>query len=588
MEFLFKSFLKANGHIPLSVVETTSPDLAEPNIFYILKSDKVNGIKEILFPSGKALFLGDPVFHGENTQYLQNCFNKLDLKSVIKSVDGFYFLVILNNHDQKLIITSSLFGILPVYYAVFKGTLLVSSSLQLIAEQTESSGHTVDKQYYLEKALFNYPLFNRTPIKEISTLPSNSCLEYSHANFSIKKYLAIHDYFTCDPKPWRKALDELSNLFIDQAQAFLPDEKFVATLTGGFDGRTVIGLALNQKKKFDTYSYGCDSDLDVTIPAKIAPMLNIFYQPVIFDKTYAKEYFWLHANEFVIKSHGLGNFSRAHYHYALETRLKDSRYLVTGNFGSEIIRSMKIPGVMISSPLFAMFEISDRSAYRDKILTYPGLLYLKRDHVEGAISDLLEEIDLYLLSLPPGLTLNQKFYVYLFEEVFRKYFGPEIMVQRNHLRSRSPYLNFTFIEALLKTEIAGANSAFKETNPFKRYHGQVLYAHILKKTFPKLLDLPLDRGYKPRDFLTLCGPLNIAIGYLKKNYFVKRDKNLTSYSTMTYEANLDHLFDVGIDDALFNRTFFTAQLVGGWKNDQMNFINMISAAHFHNLLQMKY
>lgn len=579
MEFFTKLSLNKAIQKPIAIVETNILKKIELGHFYIVNDGGLNGIKEIRFNSGKALFLGDPVFHNDDFKCQREYFGKGDIGSVIRNVDGFYFLVIINE-DQNIKITSSLFGILPIYFAVFNGLLFVSSSFRLIIDQTKLYSHNVDQHYYLEKALFNYPLFNRTPVKEISTLPSNSFLEYSNNNYIIKKHLNICEYFTSNPKPWRKSLDELSDLFIDQAQAFLPDEKFIAAFTGGFDSRTVIGLALKQGKRFEAYSYGSATDLDVTIPAKISSMLNIFYQPVILDKTYATEYFWLHANAFVVKSHGLGNFSRAHYHYAVETRLKDSRYLVTGNFGSEIIRAMKIIGVMTSGPLFDMFEISDLSAYRKKILSYPGLLYLNPNLVDGAISDLMEEIPLYLLSLPSELSLNQKFYVYLFEEVFRKYFGPEIMIQRNYLRNRSPYLNFAFIEALLKTEIAGANSAFRETNPFKRYHGQVLYAHILKKTFPKLMDMPLDRGYKPRDFLTVAGLLNIASGYLKRNHFIKQNKNPPSYSTFVNKANLTNFNNVGIDSTVFNQAIFNAKLFDGWEMDEMNFTNMFSAAMF--------
>jgi hypothetical protein len=261
--------------------------------------------------------------------------------------------------------------------------------------------------------------------------------------------------------------------------------------------------------------------------------------------------------------------------------------LVTGNFGSEIIRIMKIPGVMASGPLFEIFRWSGQQSIAKRIGSYQGINYLKQELVEKTFDPLLEEIRLWLGSLSSDLSENQKFYVYLFEEIFRKYFGPEIMVQRHFLHNRSPYLSFGFIEALLKTELAGANGDFLETNPLKRYHGQVLYAHILKKTFPKLLHMPLDRGYKPNDFLSVFGPLNIMAGYFKKNCLTRRDKNLPSYATLTHKSNLDQYRNIALDHSVFDGAFFSTMMNHGWKGDQMNFINMLSAAFYLNVLAEK-
>jgi len=587
MKFIIKLSLGSNGNEAVSLVLPPATDLGIVNKLNLISIDKNQDIKKYQFTSGYALFLGDPIFHDNDSRNLTDLLEKNDVGQVIRDVDGFYFLIIVSERGHKFIVSGSLFSILPVYVAEKGRILFVSSSLEMILSQMSSIRLSVDKQYYLEKALFNYPLFNRTPVREITVLPTNSHLEYSNGKYIVKKHLQITDYFTSTIKPWRKSLDDLSDLFIAKAQAFLPEDNFMATLTGGFDGRTVVGLALHQRKKFETYSYGSENDPDVSIPRNIAKRLGFHHHAVILDETYARNHFWPHAEQFVLKSNGQGNLSRAHYHYALEMELKNYRCLVTGNFGSEIIRTMKIAGVMASSLLFDMFAMKDQKIFQDKIRAYPGIRYLNPDSINNSIDSLLEEIRLYLAAQPENLTINKRFYIYMFEEVFRKYFGPEIMVQRYFIRNRSPYLCFSFIEELLKTEIAGANGDFIETNPFKRYHGQVLYAHVLKKTFPALLHIPLDRGYKPIDFLTFSGPLNIAFGYLKRNYIKKQDRSIPSYSTNTNKINLNRYNEINLNDSIFNREHIKLAIHEGWISDQMNFINMISAAYYHNWLTTK-
>lgn len=588
MQFIIKLSLDDACNEEVSVISQSTTVFGSENKLYLSNYDETRNSIRHQFESGHALFLGDPVFHDNDSRRLIERLENNDVGNVIRDVDGFYFLVIINKKENKFLVSSSLFSILPVYVAENNRSLIISSSLELILSQMNSKRCSKDEQYYLEKALFNYPLFNRTPVREVKVLPANSHLEYSNGRYAIKKHLQISDYYASTIKPWRKSLDHLSDLFIDNSKAFLPDEKFLATLTGGFDGRTVVGLSLHQGKKFETYSYGAENDPDVSIPASIAKKLGFPHHVVILDEAYARNSYWQHAEQFVLKSNGLGNLSRAHYHYALGNKLKSFRFLVTGNFGSEIIRTMKIPGVMVSRLLLDMIGREDQGALRDEIRKYPGIRYLNPGILNEALDSLLEEIRLYFASQPRTLTINKKFYIYLFEEVIRKYFGPEIMIQRDFICNRSPYLSFPFIEELLKTEIAGANGDYLETNPLKRYHGQVLYAHVLKKAFPALLHIPLDRGYKPNDFLTITGPLNIALGYVKRNFISKQDTNIPNYSTNTNHINLNQFSDVHIDDALFAGDLFGSLIKDGWKNDQMNFINMISAAFYHDWLTRKY
>lgn len=552
-----------------------------------LQSNKINLIqndtkfyREINFTNGKAILIGDPIINETNSKSVVNYLEKKDVSSFIKAVDGFYFLMVLNSTDKKITVTSSMFSLLSVYYLQTGKEISISSSLSILKKENANISYSVDQQYYIEKALFNYPLFNRTPFKEIKLLSSNSILKISSEEIQIEKHTEIHNYFTDTPTPWRNSVESISDLFIDCAKPFLPSEKFITTLTGGFDGRVVAGLALSERKPFETYSYGSAEDPDVILAKDISNKINVKYHPLLLGADFATHHYWHHAQAFVTESNGLGNFSRAHYGFATDTVLKNTNYLLTGNFGSELIRAMKTPGVMISELGFDLFRTDFKERVQEKIKSCKALNYLHPDLISVTLNNLEAELINYLNSLPGHLSQNQKFYIFIFEEVFRKYFGPEISIQRKKLNNRSPFLCFRFIQELLKTEIAGANSKFQESNPINRYHGQVLYAHILKKTYPQLNEMNLDRGYKPKDFLTTFGIAKIVLGQVKRKYITKRNTVIPSYANSILDSNVNNFKSIKLESDIFNTPYFETMNKGSWRTDQRNYLNMNSAAYY--------
>lgn len=554
------------------------------NIVSLLGQDSVNKT-EVKFNAGLAVFIGDPVFHRTSQSNLKPNLEQGHIGTVIRETDGFYYLLVIYHNEQKLIIASGNFSVIPVYYSETGDVLTVSSSFGLIAFQDGNCSKTTDVQYYLEKALFNYPLFNRTPLKEVSLLPSNSYLEYCNSKFIIRKHTDIYDFFTPEPGPWRASLEEISGLFIEKARAFIPDSPGLVALTGGYDSRAVAGIASGSDMISGSFTYGSRGDHDITIASEISRFLNISHVPVVLDEDYAAKYFWQNGLEFLKKSDGLGNFSRSHYNFILENYLKGHPYLLTGNFGSEILRSAKVPGVVTSGALFKVFAIKNREVLEKELRSEPGMRYLNRAVTESTLHNVVEEIKAYSDKMPGWISLNQRFYAYIFEEVFRKYFGPEIMVQRGLIKHRAPFLCFSFIEGILKTGLAGANGNFMENNPLKRYQGQVFYASVLKKTSPSMLHFKLDRGYRPADLLMVSGNLNIMAEYIKKKVSVKRRQVTPDYLSLSLAANMKHFREVDADRDLFDRSYLETITASNLIPDQVNFVNMMSAVVYRNLIR---
>lgn len=586
MDFFVKLSLDRNRDGLHLGFETGPLTRTEFNKIYLV-DHRSEDFHEIRFTEGVAVFLGDPVFHGGDREELIADLGKGDIGSVIRKTDGFYFLAVIYERTGKLIISSGIFNILPVFLSRSGDALMLSSSFTVLRNNYGAGLLTDDRQYYVEKALFNYPLFDRTPFREISLLPSNSYLEYVNSDFRISKHTFVHDYFTGAGESQRSSLVSLSDLFIENASDFIPEDRTALALTGGFDSRVIAGIAHHRGEVPEAYAYGSEGDPDILIASEISDFMGTRFIPVILDGAYAKDYFWQNALRFMSKSHGLGNLSRAHYNYIPDNHLKGVRYHLSGNFGSELLRSMKVPGVVTSEALFDIFAAGNTGELSQKLLENPALKYLNGQITGKAISSLTTEISEYLERLPEHLTVNQKFYTYMFEEVFRKYFGPEVGVQRTFLKPRTPFLSFRFIEELLKTDLAGANGHFRESNPFKRFRGQILYAHILNRIYPELAEFRLDRGYRPKDLMAPRGYLNITYGYLKRKYSGSSEDDTPDYLNLSLAQNISEFHKFKPDEAIFDAPYIKRKTEGDWVTDQMNFVNIMSAVIYSNILRDK-
>lgn len=542
-------------------------------------------IHEVKRDGTVSIFLGDIVYRrrgfADVASYLESVLDGFKPEK-LRHMPGFFYLIQACPKERWIRVFSSVFSILPVYYHQHDGVTHIASSLRSI-RKVSPARLTPSPLFLLEKCLFNYALFNETWFSEVKLLASNSYLHFQEG-LKVIRHACISDHYAQAPARWQDSLDDLSDRFISAANDHLPASRFIATLTGGFDSRTIVGVALNAGKEFSTYSYGGTETDDVLIPRRIADELGFEHRIIPIDEEYAAGEYWRHALEFVRKSEGGGNISRSHYSFAAKILGKEADCLVSGNFGSEIIRAMKSPGVMVPQPVFDIFEISDLLQLKNAFKHNPGLRYLQTGDFDEALEKLMDEISMFRAGLPTGLTTNQQFYIYMFEEVFRKYFGPEILAESGALRHRAPFIDFSFVEAMLKTDLAGVYSRFRESNPFKRFHGQVLYAHIMRKTCPKLLDILLDRNYYPRDFLSPFGHARITAGYFAKKITTRKQKASPAYSSLCLHSSREQIQKLEWNREYFDREYFRAEADGGWMTDQEIFTNMVSAAIYFNEL----
>ncbi len=480
--------------------------------------------------SSEFLAWGDPIEFKSLNRDLSN----LNVKDIIYNLRGHFYFAFFNKIKRQLIIGNSIFSILPLYYFQTSSNLYISNNPFNAHDHDNLIRY--NKRFLLENILFNYPLFNESCIQGVRLLPCNSYFYVFNKKISILQHTSIEDYFSPISSTKKNTANNLAEFFIEQVEHYLP-EKYSASLTGGLDSRTLTACGLYYKRHFDTYSFGSIESKDLNIATNLAAKNSLPFNSIILDNNYINVHSFTNGLIFINEAFGTASFARAHYLYSSRLLAKNHKYLVTGNFGSELFRAIHVPGNIFSPNLYKIINAVNYDQAIKSLESSTEWEWLKR----SSFKDEWESLKADLKTLPcfnlvhRSLTKNQQFYKIVFDEVFRKYFGAEIVNQFHYLINRTPFLDIDFVKAILKTDFAGANSEFFVHSPFKRYKGQVIYAHIIKNAYPHLGRQLLDKGYTPFDIINNFGKIKAAFSYYLKK-IKKRHEKLKNYDPYLVNA----------------------------------------------------
>lgn len=582
MNFIISGAWSAGWKVSITKTGDTNPVIR--NNFINLGVDVRNDAYCQIVHADEKIFclIGDfiipELWRTDTIKFLKDYFSDFSIEK-LRGAKGNFYLIIIDEKSQQIKITSSMMSILPLYYFISDAVFMVSSRADSIVKQCNTI-FKVNNTYILEHLLFGYSLQDSTIFRGIKLLPVNSYFEINGIKSSIWEHTRVADYFVSTPVPWQESLEALSDMFIDRAKDYFPDEPYFSSFTGGLDSRTILALGLSVGGQITAYSYGGSDDKDVYIPGDICKKINVPYQPFILNENYARQMFFQDAQEANQITEGMLRFSRATYLFMSREISKVSNYMLSGNFGSELLRTARMSGNVISETAFEIFESISDKELAHRIKNSPRFKYLHLSAFQHELEDIIEKCLDYRKRSDKLLLTNQRFYQFMFEEVFRKYFGAEIVLENQYLINRTPFLDFGFFAEILKSEFAGCNTRFRASNPFDRFVGQALYPSIIKKTYPLLLKYKLDREYSPGDFLSGVGRIRIACGYLRRKIYKDRNRyHQPEYNRIAMDLNMSR-----IDPATYDLPFVKMGLFSSLLKDRNNSSDYINLNIYLSLL----
>lgn len=457
------------------------------------------------------------------------------LKNILRHFGGHYYWIL--QSSDSIMVGGSFANVLPIYYASNDKEIVVGSRMSDIIESLDTL--TLNETNLLERYVFNYTFTNNTWWREVHLLPTHSVLSIEE---NILQLQNIDIPLLPDVGFIRSTKSALSNIvdaFIDRSKKYYPDSECGISLTGGFDGRTLVSTAVHHKKPFFTYSFGREDSKDVQVASKIARTSDFEYFPILLNNDYAKNHGVQASIDFLTESEFNGNLGRPHYLYTAKVLSNRTRYIITGNFGSELFRALHLPGVMMSEILIDIF--AGTPGWELQIIEKARKIRL--ENRKEACEELISAVKEYLLQHHYAHA-NHTFYHYVVHEIFRKYFGPELVMQSHHLINRTPYLDYSFILSLNETRWSGIHSPLFEKSKLKRMKGQEFYAALLKRTDNKLYREKTSKGYAPKDLHSIPGLLHILKAVaLRKLLSSETDENNLGYLLNNHMSELRQLIE---------------------------------------------
>ncbi len=513
--------------------------------------------------------------------YLYKAFGE----KLIKYVKGWFNLLIVDKKEQTYHLLNSRFGMRPLYYAVVNGYFVFSSELKSILKCSLIKNE-INEKAIIEYALFHYPLGEDTYMRNVFLLNPAMHITIKDSKIMQHKYWEQESLFANELFSLRDSLEGAEAILKKVVNELHQDsEKIGISVTGGVDGRTILSLINKEKHDLLLYSFGIPESGDVEVPRKISEQLSYNYFPIYLDNNYVHKSFNEYARKAILFSDGRSSLARAHYPYVFELLSKRIKVVLTGICGSELLRPFCDTGVVIADNVKLLHTINHSCI--DTIFDHcTSLKYYNKTMIDKVKPSILESIKTMTSHNNPELTLNQKLYVFIIREVFRKYFGVEMTMESPFLYNRSPYLDYEFVDFIFKTPLCGANYDFFTKNPFVRIHGQQLYSYIMSRNHKTLAKINTNKMYAPYDLLTTEGKMKAGLAYYYRKFFVKvRDEyNLTSGLKYFMLHNRNILNE---NEFLDIKNIIGDYDNGDWEKNKINFFKVISWAFWYNFIALK-
>jgi hypothetical protein len=360
-------------------------------------------------------------------------------------------------------------------------------------------------------------------------MPPGGQLRFSEGVPEIRHYFSPFDELQAISVDYDEEMGllHLENILRNNLEQYLfHPERTAVALTGGYDSRTNLALLGQRAKDFQFYSYGTPGTYDLSIPGKIAETLGLKYRPILLDESY-REHYGRYAGLAVELGDGQAEANRANYVYAFDKLGQQYDYILTGLFGSELIKLPTSMGNFISRDMRSLLEAEDQEAEMERILADALDRKLVEPELLSAHADKLKERVLSHPYINNGCNFQQKYFFFLLMVGIRKYFMKEIKVERPFVSNLHPFLDLDFVRELLRTPFPWVHHWQGKKDLGRSLKTHRFYVSIISRNDPRLSRMMSTHAYTPA-FIKY--PLLLPLMALQYRLFKNRIKDKGSFN----------------------------------------------------------
>jgi hypothetical protein len=260
------------------------------------------------------------------------------------------------------------------------------------------------------------------------------------------------------------------------------------------------------------YSFGKKGGENTRVPINVSNLLKLKYKPVYLDDEYVLNYSDL-VKEAIYMADGLSINERANYIFAMKSIASTSRYNITGLI-AEMFGAVNLIGGIFNKNYFNYFYLGKQLSIVDMVkeVGLSSLIDLSilddksfQNELLHRMSQRKREIDLWKESKD-----SWNYYVKdLLTLGIRRFYGSQMHIERYYCENLTPFYDYDVLSYLFNSTYQYIYKNSFKRSPFVRKNNRYLQSMIIKHNYPRLGEIPLDRGYSSNymfDFRILLVP----------------------------------------------------------------------------------
>lgn len=420
-------------------------------------------------------------------------------ETFINYVKGTFIIVIYNKKGNDLLLVKDQLGLKYLYYKNDKGNYFISTNLndfKLLSPKINYSA-------VVEKILFTYPITEESYFEDVFMLKNGCILNLQNGEVSSAVYFSVDQIFS----PLNLLKKFSKQTFIDIFEKSVLQRASVSanlnvSLTGGFDGRSIVAVLLNHNYKFHSYSFGKQGGENTEVPMIVSQKLGLDYESILLEEVYENNYSRC-ALDAIHYSDGTSSFERANYIYAIEILAsRGTHYNISGLLGGEVFAPVRLKTDYINGTYYDLMYLGLNRSTHD-LLEEKGIKeYINEEIIDDR--DTLQKLASNVEERRKLINVWRKdecgwvFYLKDFVSLgFQQFYGNQIHLERYFNDNQTPFYDIDLLEYLYSTEhVYSYMNAFKDS-VFLRRNNRKLQTMIIRNFSKALSEIPVDRGYPP-------------------------------------------------------------------------------------------
>jgi hypothetical protein len=524
--------------------------------WYVLSRRKVNWVNYYSDDNITLIIFGYLFERDGDTPQIKSRFTARELKDwwvagnriYLDQFKGSYTVVVSDHISGEINVVTDPLNVRNVHYFEHKGTFAISSSVDAIIAYMRSVGISpaVNRVAFFQQYMLDFILQDETLVQDVHSVPAGHRMKINKQGLELTRYWDIFREFQVEkPRYGRwKGFKKLNIYLREHVRNHVdtPIHTSIA-LTGGYDSRALTALLGKKAVDYSFFSYGYGSSWDMSIPKKIAEGQKLRFQSYRFDKKFEEE-FEENVKVALSLSQGTALFTQANIPFIYRNYLKYRTSILTGLFGSELIKFPSGRGLFVDENMLSvLMSKNPRSTLElmvDKI-PYP----LNKELVTGELREKLIQSILQHPVIDKKLNPSEKFFFYLVNVGARKYFSREIAMERPFVDNLHPFWDVDFIKLLLQTPYTWVHHWSDKKNFFTNVKLHRLYAKLIFKNNKQLSFYISSHATRPIFLIS-----NLFLPFLAFDYFKFRKK--IKNETILYPFKIQ---DNYLSDFLEDKTF---------------------------------